>query len=59
MIHYETKKPIAGLYGAYAAGSSSYIRKLVCGFGYTAGLGQAISIAFDWLAAEHAAASTT
>jgi 3-oxosteroid 1-dehydrogenase len=59
MIHYETRKPIPGLYGPYAGGSSSHLRKLVFGFGYTAGLGQANSITFDLLAAEHAAGATT
>ena len=57
MVHWETGEPISGLYGPYAAGSSSHTRKAVFGFGYTAGLGQANSITFDLLAAEHAAGS--
>jgi hypothetical protein len=55
LIDYETKKPIPGLYGPYAGGSTSQTRKAVFGYGYTAGLGQATSITFDLLAAEHAA----
>lgn len=57
LIHHETRKPIPGLYGAYTTGSLSHVRKLVFGYGYTAGLGQATSITFDLLAAEHAASA--
>jgi len=58
LIHHETKAPIPGLYGAYTSGSTSHVRKMVFGYGYTAGLGQATSITFDLLAAEHAANAT-
>lgn len=57
MLDYETHQPIPGLYGAYAGAELSQIRKMIFGYGYTAGLGQAASIAFDLLAAEHAARS--
>lgn len=56
VMHHETGEPIAGLYGAYTGGTLSQTRKKVFGYGYTAGLGQATSITFDWLAAAHAAA---
>lgn len=54
MLDYETHQPIPGLYGAYVGAELSQIRKMIFGYGYTAGLGQAASIAFDLLSAEHA-----
>jgi 3-oxosteroid 1-dehydrogenase len=57
MLDHETHQPIPGLYGAYSGATKSEIRKMVFGYGYTAGLGQATSITFDLLSAEHAAAS--